>query len=68
MMMQLQFPLLLQGPRNFDLAVMVAQWYDLQLRTRETRVRILPKLSNGHVTGRSPTLPDANLRYQEALD
>ena len=29
-------------PRSFDPAVMVAQWYDLRLETRETRVPTLP--------------------------
>ena len=32
---------------------MVAQWYDLRLTTRETRVRILPWASSDHVTTRS---------------
>ena len=40
-------------PRSFDRAVMVAQWYYLRLTTRETRVRILPWASSGHVTTRS---------------
>ena len=45
----------------YDRAVMVAQWYDLQLETRETRA------SSSHVTTRTiPPLPDANLRYQVA--
>ena len=41
-----------QGPDSFDStrAVLVAQWYDLQLETRETQVRILPWASSGHVT------------------
>ena len=50
---------------------MVAQWYNLLLETRETRVLTLPWASSGHVTTRSmslPTLPNANLRYQGALD
>ena len=29
-------------PHSFDRAVMVAQWCDLRLETRETRVRTLP--------------------------
>ena len=29
-------------PRSFDRAVMVAEWYDLQLTTLATRVRTLP--------------------------
>ena len=29
-------------PRSFDRAVMVAEWYDLQLTTLVTRVRTLP--------------------------
>ena len=29
-------------PRIFDRAVMVAEWYDLQLTTLATRVRTLP--------------------------
>ena len=41
-------------PRSFDQAVMVAQWYDLRLEPRETRVRILPWVSSGHVNTRSP--------------
>ena len=32
---------------------MVAQWYDLRLEMRETRVRTLPWASSGHVTTRS---------------
>ena len=32
---------------------MVAQWYDLRLETRDTRVRTLPWASNDHVTARS---------------
>ena len=57
------------SPRSFDRAVMVAQWCEQRLKTRETRVRTLPWASSGHVTTRStPTLPDANLRYQEAFD
>ena len=48
---------------------MLAQWYDLQLDTRETRLRTLPWASRVYVTTRSmSTLPHANLRYQEALD
>ena len=60
-------------PRSFDRAVMVAQWYDLRLVTREIRVRTLPwasRRSRDHPVDISstPTLPHANLRYQEALD
>ena len=50
-------------PRSFDRAVMVAQWYDLRLETRETRS--CDYLIDVPAT---PTLPDANLRYKEALD
>ena len=40
---------------SFDRVVMVAQWYDLRLETRETRVRTLLWASShgGHVTTRS---------------
>ena len=62
-------------PRSFDRAVMVAQpeWYNLRLVTRETWVRTLPwasRWSRDHPVDISstPTLPHANLRYQEALD
>ena len=60
-------------PRSFDRAVMVAQWYDLRLVTREIRVRTLPwasSRSRDHPVDlySTPTLPHANLRYQEALD
>ena len=40
-------------PRSFDRAIIVAQWYDLRLKTWETRVRTLPWASSGHVTTRS---------------
>ena len=56
---------------TFDRAVMVAQWFDLQLETRETRVRTLSWASSGDYpidVSATPTLPDANLRHQEALD
>ena len=35
---------------SFDQAVMVAQWYYLQLKTLETRAQTLPWESSGHVT------------------
>ena len=49
-------------PRSFDRAVMVAQWYDLRLKTRETRVRTLGKQWSRHYPS------NTNLRYQEVLD
>ena len=48
-------------PRSFDRAVMVAQWYDLRLDTRETRVRTLPWASSGHVTTRMLTFATKKL-------
>ena len=57
-----------------DRAVTVAQWYDPRLETRETRVRTLPWASKQWSRDypidipATPTLPAANLRYQEALD
>ena len=55
-----------------DQAIIVAQYCCLPLKMRETRVRTLPLESSGHVTirlmSRVPTLPNANLRYQAALD
>ena len=41
---------------------MVAQWYDLRLKTRETRVRTLGKQWSRHYPS------NTNLRYQEVLD
>ena len=57
-------------PRSFDRAVMAAQWYELRLETRETRIRTLPWASSRHVYPLD--VPQHarfyNLRYQEALD
>ena len=62
-------------PRSFDRAqaVMVAVWYDLRLETLETRVRTTAfgkQWSRDYPIDVSATaaLPNANLRYQEALD
>ena len=35
-------------PRSFDRDVIVAQWYNLRLKTRVTRPRTLPWASSGH--------------------
>ena len=37
-------------PQRFNRAIMVPQWYDLRLETRETPVRTLPWAKSGHVT------------------
>ena len=42
--------------RSFDRAVMVAQWYDLQLEMRKTRVRILPLASSGQDNSGYPSI------------
>jgi|APCry1669192522_1035417.scaffolds.fasta_scaffold50785_1 hypothetical protein len=42
-----------------------AQWYDLRLMTL---VRTPPARNRLDVNAETSTLPDANLRYQEALD
>ena len=61
--------------RGFDRAVMVAQWYDLQLEAREPGFEPLPGPDLGKQWSRdypsdvhaTHTLPDANFRHQEAL-